>query len=238
MTNKQLVYFFFDDSGIFHSSNPSGYFVYAGYIFFSKSEKDSARRQYQSLNKKIRSSLHRQDELKACSLRNTHRRALLNVLKKYERLALVVTLHNVHSHIIEDKYARVRYKDFILKQLIKEKVKLLIAQGKLDPNLDTQLIINIDEQSNASSGIYDLKTAIIEEFRHGISNWNYNAFMPPIFTGELLVDIKYCHSDHEYLIQAADILANYIHHQSKNNLPIKKIFTLHFPQTEHNNTST
>lgn len=230
MNAMQLVYFFFDDSGIFHSSNPSGYFIYAGYAFFSKSEKDSARRQYRTINEKIRNSLHRQDELKACSLKNSHKRALLNVLKKYERMALVVHLPLVHSHVISDKYARVRYKDFILKQLIKEKLKQLIQQGRLSPAQDTQLIINIDEQSNASSGIYDLKTSLIEEFHHGIPNWNYNEQVRPIFTGQLQVDIKYCHSDHEYLIQGADILANYIHHQSKHQLPIKKIFTLYFPQ--------
>ena len=51
---------------------------------------------------------------------------------------------------------------------------------------------------------------ILEELRHGITNFNYGIFHRPILEGEFIVHTKSCVSENDYLIQAADILANRI----------------------------
>ena len=61
----QNVYFFFDDSGVLHKNEPSGFFVYAGYVFTSKEELEKAKREYIHANKILKKALNRTDELKA-----------------------------------------------------------------------------------------------------------------------------------------------------------------------------
>ena len=48
----QTVYFYFDDSGTFHKNEPSGYFLYAGYVFCNVNDRDIAKRKYINANKK------------------------------------------------------------------------------------------------------------------------------------------------------------------------------------------
>lgn len=45
----QTVYFYFDDSGTFHKNEPSGYFLYAGYVFCNVNDRDIAKRKYINL---------------------------------------------------------------------------------------------------------------------------------------------------------------------------------------------
>lgn len=56
--------------------------------------------------------------------------------------------------------------------------------------------------------MYGLGEGIHEEFKYGINNFNYGNFYPPILEGEFIVYTKSCISANDYLIQAADILAN------------------------------
>ena len=72
----QEVIFFFDDSGVLTKKEPSGYFVYAGYVFTSRDTLNSARRKYIHANKALKKALGRKDELKAANLATTHKRAL------------------------------------------------------------------------------------------------------------------------------------------------------------------
>ena len=57
------IYFFFDDSGVLHKNEQSGRFVYAGYVFLSREELDSAKRKYIHANKEIKKSTGKSGEL-------------------------------------------------------------------------------------------------------------------------------------------------------------------------------
>ncbi len=206
----QEIYFYFDDSGVLHPSNNTGIFVYAGYVFLNKSDKESAKRKYRSLVKKIQISLNMVDELKACKLKNSHKRALYNVMKVYESVSLVVKVNHVYKSILSHVKSICRYKDYILKLLIKEKLKTCIQCNKLDKMKSVRIYINIDEQLRATNGVYNLEASIYEELKHGIINYDYGKVHKPIFYGEVEVIVKYCESKHDYLIQASDILANRI----------------------------
>lgn len=206
---QQSIFFFFDDSGVFHRNNE--FFVYAGYMFFGSNEKDAARRKYKALVKAIKAKLGRDDELKAYILSGKHKRALLRILKNYMRLAVVVDLKKVNANILDDKRSRVRFKDFALKRIIKKSIKKAIADGKLNSNDYFKIYLNVDEQSTATNGVYGLHDSIKEELLYGIPNHDYSVFYEPIIHGGLDVVLRYCQSENEYLIQAADILANTVY---------------------------
>lgn len=206
----QEVTFFFDDSGVLHKNEPSGYFVYAGYVFTNRVTLEDAKRKYINANKKLKKALNRSDELKAANLSTVHKRALFNAVKEYDSVDAVVDISRVYDHILSHKKSICRYKDYVLKRCVKNILKRMIADGTLSPDEDIKVSIYIDEQLTATNGYYDLRDSIMEELKYGISNFDYGTRYPHLFNGEVAVSIQYCDSSKNYLIQASDILANRI----------------------------
>lgn len=206
----QEVIFFFDDSGVLHKNEPSGYFVYAGYVFTSREEFESAKRKYINANKKIKGKLGRTDELKAANLQARHKRSLYNAVRSYSSVAVVVEISKVYDYILNNKKSICRYKDYVLKRCVKEKLKALIEAGAIDRDKDIAISVYIDEQLTATNGYYDLRDSIKEELQHGIINFDYGITYPKVFDSNVTVNIHYCDSSTNYLIQASDILANRI----------------------------
>ena len=89
-------------------------------------------------------------------------------------------------------------------------IKRLIADGVLSSDEDITITIYIDEQLTATNGYYDLRDSIMEELRYGIVNFDYGVLHQSIFNATVTVNIEYCDSSKNYLIQASDILANRI----------------------------
>ena len=206
----QEVIFFFDDSGVFHRNAPGNHFVYAGYVFTNRDELNDARRKYIHANKAIRNALGRTDELKAANLEPKHKRSLFNAVKKYNSVAVVVDLDRIYDHIINNKKSICRYKDYVLKRCVKDKLKRLIADGSISNKGDITISIYIDEQLTATNGYYDLRDSIMEELKYGIVNFDYGVLHSHLFDADVKVNIEYCNSSRNYMIQASDILANRI----------------------------
>jgi len=204
------VFFFFDDSGVFHRKSTSDYFVYAGFVFCSLDEMKNAKRKYISSNKKIKTALGYTGELKASILELKHRRALFKSVEKFDSLSVTVKLSDIYDYILDDKKSICRYKDYILKILVKKKLEDMIKCGKLKKDEDIKIFINIDEQLTASNGYYSLGDSIKEELKYGIHNFDYLRKHKNIFDGNVEVYINYLDSSKNYLIQASDILANRI----------------------------
>lgn len=207
---SQKVYFFFDDSGVLHPKEKSGFFVYGGYVFVNREELDSAKRQYINANKALKAKLSRCDELKAAGLDPKHKRSLYMAVRKYESISCSVEIRRVYTSIVSNKKAICRYKDYVLKRCVKAKLKDLIKKGKIRADEDVAIEVNIDEQLTATNGYYSLRDSIKEELQHGISNFDYGTFHSPVFEAQVDVSVKYCESKSNYMIQASDILANKI----------------------------
>lgn len=207
---SQEVIFFFDDSGVLHRNDPSGYFVYAGYVFTNREDLESARRKYINANKQLKRALGRTDELKAATLDSKHKRSLYNSVKEYDSVAVVVDISRLYDYVLADKKSICRYKDYVLKRCIKNKLKKLITDGILSKDEDITISIYIDEQLTATNGYYDLRDSIKEELQHGIVNFDYGVRHPHVFDSNVEVIIHYCDSSSNYIIQASDILANRI----------------------------
>lgn len=206
----QKVYFYFDDSGVLHQNAKNKYFIYAGYAFLSAAPKESATRKYRKVHNDIKNSLQIDGELKACVLDRSHKRALYNVLKNEHSFAIEVDTDRVYNKILSSKKSIHRYKDYIIKRMIKHQLQSFIHKGQLDPNDDICIIVNVDEQATATDGFYQLEESIFEELKRGIFNFDYGTFHTPVFHADVQVHVQYCDSSKHYLIQASDILANRI----------------------------
>lgn len=206
----QEIIFYFDDSGVFHKNDKGGYFIYAGYTFANRNELNNARQKYRSANKLLKNALGRTDELKASTLKFKHRRMLFNSVKEYNSMVAVVDISKIYDHILSDKKSICRYKDYIIKRCVKRQLQKFIADGNIKTNEDVLITINIDQQLTASNGYYGLKHSIKEELQHGIVNYDYGFYRPPVFNADVNVNVRYCNSSCDYMIQASDILANRI----------------------------
>lgn len=229
----QEIIFFFDDSGVLHKKEASGYFVYAGYVFTDREELLSAKRKYVNANKQLKEKLGRKDELKAAKLEAKHRRSLLNCVKQFDSVAVAVNIKKVYDYILADKKSICRYKDYIIKRCVKNKLKRLIANGRIRSDADIAISIYMDEQLTATNGYYDLRDSIREELKYGIVNFDYGTRHESLFEQNVVVNIFYCDSSKNYMIQASDILANRIWTSFKCNKPnlrhIENHITLTFP---------
>ncbi len=223
----QIVYINIDDSGKLVNSEKVA--IYAGLVFISKKEKDKFITQYRSIIQSINCKYCEKDiticktnkscpELKHNMLKPKHIRQLMNYIKKYTILCCIINNNKVYPNIKNNTASRGRFLDYSLKLLIKQTVKGLIKDQRLNPNLPVKLVINIDEQTTKTNGYYNLRDSIIEELKYGIFNYNYSYYNKPILNSDLEVNVCYQKSDKSYLIQASDLTAGTIRRFYLNNI--------------------
>lgn len=220
---KQKIHLFIDDSGRLEGN--SNYFVYAGHCFIGDSPKNKAKGRYKRLVHQIAEANNFEFELKASNLENmSHRSSLYRILRNEISFDVSMKVSNLQEYILADKKSRQRFKDYAIRRIVKKLFKHLIAQNLIDPNQDIELHINIDQQGFATNGLYGLGDGVFEELHEGIYNFNYGKFYPPILNANFSVYTRSCVSENDYLIQAADILANRVWNSyALNNSELRKI---------------
>ena len=223
----QTIYINIDDSRKLVDSEKVS--IYAGLVFTSKKEKDKFITQYRSIVKDIKCKYCQQDisvcssnkdcpELKHNMLKPKHNRQLMNYIKKYSVICCIINNNKVYPNIKNNTASRGRFLDYSLKLLIKQVIKSLIKEERINPNLPIKLIINIDEQTTKTNGYYNLRDGIIEELKYGIFNYNYGFFNVPIVNSDLDVEVCYQKSEKSYLIQASDLVAGTVRRLYLNNM--------------------
>lgn len=219
MKNTQEIYINLDDSGKLTFKEHIS--VYGGLVFLSKNEKDKFITQYRNIINHIKCNYclnkvncHKNcPEIKNTNITKSDKRWLMNYLKKYHRIALIIQNDFVYNYIKENKAAKGRFIDYSLRRLIKEVIKELINNKSINPNIPIKIIINIDEQSTKSNGYYNLHDGLIEELKYGICNYNYANTITPIINNNLEIIVSYQDSGKSYVVQAADLLAGTIRHK-------------------------
>lgn len=158
---------------------------------------------------------------------------MFNSINQYDSVSVIVDISKIYDNILAYKKSICRYKDYILKRCVKKKLQELITDGHISKDKDITVSIFIDEQLTASNGYYDLRDSIMEELRYGIVNFDYGIRHPHVFDSNVTINIQYCDSSKNYLIQASDILANRIWTSyrtgNKNLRLLRKHTTLTFP---------
>ncbi|MGY3725181.1 Protein of unknown function [Granulicatella balaenopterae] len=205
MTN---IYIYIDDSGVL--TNNEEYFIYAGYCFIGDNEKNRANNHYKKIVKRIRRKHDYKGELKAARLSKKHKNSLFKVMQNFYSCSVVIKIDQMNQFVMQDKKAIQRYKDYALKKLVRKMIKNLLKNGIIYPEEQLNLMINIDQQTSAPKGLYNLSEGIKEELSYGIYNFNYDLVLPPLMNRKVTINTIYCISEKNYLIQAADILANRI----------------------------
>ena len=142
----------------------------ADYYFYLKIIKEKFITQYRSIindikckycNYTIDNCNKNCPEIKNTNVKPGDKRRIINYIKKYYVIALIIDNENVYDDIKNNKAAKGRYIDFAIRRLIKGTIKTLVKVNKLDPNKIVNLIINIDEQSTKSNGYYNLHDGVI-----------------------------------------------------------------------------
>lgn len=223
----QHIYFYFDDSGVLHPNAPERYFVYAGYVFVGKESKDNAIRKYRAVCETIREETQNTQEIKAFGLSNHNKNRLYKVLSEEESVGLTVDIERVYDSILENKKSIHRYKDYVLKMLVKEKLKELIFEQKINPDEPVSLHIFVDEQPTSTDGFYKLRDTIYEEVKVGIANFQYNRMRVPLFNSSVGCEVTFVYSSKFPLVQASDILANRIWNSFRLKKPKLRAFVHH-----------
>lgn len=205
----QVVYISLDDSGKLNRNEK--YLVYAGLFFTDKKELEKFKSKY----KKIRDQIAKKniyanvEELKGYTLENKDRLRILRFVHRYNTAGLIVNNSQIEKQdILYSKDAKGRYRDYIIKLLIKDIIIDLIKRKIIDPYKMVTLIINIDQESAKTNGRYKLDEGIYEELAKGIVNFNYGFKTVPILFGGLKVKIYTQNSKDSIIIQASDIIAN------------------------------
>lgn len=227
MVEKQKIYINLDDSGKLTPKEQIS--VYGGVVFFSKKEKDKFITQYRSIIEDIKCKYcsnsdncnKKCPEIKNTNIKPSDKRRIMNYLKKYYTVGLIIKNDNVYDHIKTNKAAKGRFTDYSIRRMIKELINELIRLNMINPNLPLELIINIDEQSTKSNGYYNLRDGLLEELKYGISNYNYSKTLKPIIFSELSINISYQDSGKNHLVQAADLIAGTTRKISINDLKNK-----------------
>lgn len=130
--------------------------------------------------------------------------------------------------ILYSKDAKGRYRDYVIKLLIKDIIISLIKNNKIDPNKPVALIINMDQESAKTNGKYTLSEGIYEELIKGIINYNYGFKTNPILFNKLVIKIYMQNSKDSIIIQASDIIANNIWRNAINGNKITNINIIRF----------
>lgn len=211
----QEIYINLDDSG--KLTTKEHICVYGGLVFLSKIEKDKFITQYKSIIKDIKCNYCNLNncnkicpEIKNTNIKPKDKRRIMNYIKKYYVIALIIKNDEIYNYIIDNKASRGRFIDYSIRRLIKEILKIQINCGNIDANKPIKIIINIDEQTTKNNGYYNLHDGLVEELRYGICNYNYASIISPIVKSDLEIKIRYQDSCKSYVVQAADLLAGTI----------------------------
>lgn len=224
----QEIYINLDDSGKLTRNETIS--VYGGIVFLSKKEKDLFITQYKKIVHEIKCSYCKNmqncnfscPEIKNTNIKPSHKRWLMNYIKKYFIVGLVIENDLVYPPIIKSKAARGRFTDYAIRRIIKQIIKNLIETKKINPLQPIRLYINIDEQTTKNNGYYKLFDGIVEELKYGISNFNYESYFSPIIKGKLELFLSYRNSKYNYAVQAADLIAGTIRRTSLNSYQNKQ----------------
>lgn len=208
--NIMNIYIYSDESGVFDYVH-NDYFVFAGLICFGNSEKDSIARQYSHVEKSLQNTNRYTAgiELKASNISNADKGKLFRSLNKTFKFCVLIKQQEIDKKIFENKKHKQRFLDYAYKIVLKKCFEQLIQKGYLDPSNVEYIYVNVDEHTTATDGKYELRENLLNEFKYGTWNPDYDKFFAPIFRKLDDVVVNFCDSSKTRLVRAADVVANH-----------------------------
>lgn len=196
-------YLFLDDSGQLHKNYPLGrHFVYGG-LLIKESEYHKINQNYKKTIKNIKKEKGIRGELKTSQMDIPTRRRLLKKISKYQCVLVFVTV-DVSKLIrinFDNKKDVVRFKNHIIRRLIEKLINL-----NMIPKQCELIEVNIDNQNIAHSSIDSLEDHLYNYFNEDNYYFIHKQYDTTSFKSDFKVN--YRDSASNYMIQAADLLAN------------------------------
>ncbi len=197
-----IYHMFIDDSGQLHKNSNNDYFSYGG-ILVSEEKLNQVKLNYKNCVNRIKKSLNmnKPDELKATMMGKKHKIYLLNNLKRNCLQIFIIIKKDYLDRVnLTDSRDIVRFKNFSIRYLIQG----LFMNHTLENC--TELQINIDNQNIAVSAKDSL-----EDYLHNTFNFDdyyIKSSSSRFCKNNIKIKVQYKSSHTDYLIQAADLLAN------------------------------
>lgn len=217
------LYIYSDESGVFDYKH-NDYFVFGGLICFGKKQKEKIERQYIHVENCLRNNKYKDQsiELKASNITNKEKGKIYRSLNNVYKFCVLIKEKSLLTKVFENSRHKQRYLDFAYKLVLKKCLKFLI-DNKIIKEKDVQrILVYVDEHVTATDGIYELRENLLNEFKLGTFNIDYNHFFNPIFPSLQDVVVKFCDSKKTTLVRAADIIANHCYHNAIENIGLIK----------------
>lgn len=212
-------YIFLDDSGQLHPNYPFGdYFVYGGIVLKDK-DLHGINKSYSNLVKTVKKENGIKGELKTSQMTVPMKRRLLNKLSKYSchQAFVTVEIPRLVRLNFSNKKDVVRFKNYVVRRLIDQ----LICTNKI-PKSCEMVEIHIDNQNVAHSARDSLEDHLMNFFNEENYYLVHTQYSTTSFKSKFAVYYK--DSESNYLIQAADLLANSKFSAMQHNPKIKSLF--------------
>ncbi|WP_067558462.1 DUF3800 domain-containing protein [Faecalibaculum rodentium] len=208
------LFVYADESGVFDKQHHSWY-AFGGVLFLSKSERDSQNRKYISLERKIRrrENIDVNQELKGSNMSRQSKRTIFSSLNHCIKFGCIIQLNRCHDELFTHKKTKQRYLDYAFKIGLKRLLEKMIKEGKITPHEIENMYVFFDEHSTATDGKYELSEGLLQEFKYGTFNSDWQRYFPPLFPEMKSLQLSFCNSESQALIRAADIVANRIHYE-------------------------
>lgn len=217
------IYIYSDESGVFDYKH-NKHFVFAGVICFSKKAKELLSRRYSSVENNIRKAGHYKSdfELKASNIKNYEKHKIYRSLSKSYKFCVIIDQNSLNRNIFENPKHKQRYLDFAYKIVLKKCFELLITNKLVLPLKVEHINVFVDQHTTATDGIYELRENLLNEFKTGTFNFEYDRFFEPIFPRLLDLQVHYVDSKKKLLVRAADIIANHFYYNVVKNKGVVK----------------
>ena len=206
------IFVYSDESGVFDYLH-NEYFVFGGLITLGKEEKDGLIRLYKKAESSIATKYEEGMELKASAITTSQRAKLFRSLNKANKFGVVIKQSLIHKEIFNNKKSKQRYLDFAYKVGVKNALQQMINKGLFSASDVNNMHFYVDEHTTATDGLYELREALLQEFKEGTFNYDYNTYFEPIFPALNGLDLHHCNSSTNPLVRASDIIANRIYHE-------------------------
>ena len=209
------LFIYSDESGVFDYKH-NDYFVFGGLICFGKEQKDVLQRKYIHVEKVLRENKYKNVniELKASNLTNAEKGKVYRSLNGVYKFCVLIKEKTLLPEVFENAKHKQRYLDFAYKLVLKKCLKCLIDNKIILTNQIRNIHVYVDQHVTATDGKYELRENLLNEFKLGTFNFDYNHFFEPIFPLLENVFVSFCDSSKTTLIRAADIISNHCYHNA------------------------
>jgi hemerythrin-like domain-containing protein len=201
---------------------------------FLSEENSKLKSQIEDMKTTVRHNKEQLEEY-VTKITNKDKGKLYRSLNHCYKFGAVVHQKQILDRIFDSKKDKQRYLDFVYKIAMKRALEAMILNRTIDSAQIQNIYVFTDEHTTATNGIYELQESLEQEFKFGTYNYNFSCHFPPIFPKIESVTVKYCNSDSNYLIRAADIVANHIYYLAKAGEPLltempNHLYITHFPE--------